>query len=71
MDVGSRRLIARNRFRNTINAFTGLDWQWNLGSQTFRAFYVLPIQRRVADNILDNHAKFDSEDINVRFWGVH
>ena len=26
MDFGSRRLIARNRYRNTINNFTGIDF---------------------------------------------
>ncbi len=71
MDVGSRRLVARNRFRNTINGFTGLDWQWYLTDKTFRAFYTLPVQRRIAGNILNNHARFDSEDSAVRFWGLY
>ncbi len=71
MDAGSRRLVARNRFRNTLNAFTGLDWQWRLADKTFRAFYTLPVQRRVAGNILNNHARFDSEDSAVRFWGLY
>jgi len=28
MDVGSRRMIARNRFRNTTNVFTGINAIW-------------------------------------------
>ncbi|MFQ5659397.1 MAG: alginate export family protein [Gammaproteobacteria bacterium] len=72
MDVGSRRLVARNRFRNTINAFTGVDWEWTgPGKNRLRAFYTFPIQRLVSGNILDNNPKFDREDYKVRFWGVY
>ena len=71
MDVGSRRLIARNRFRNTINAFTGVDWQWQAADKTFRAFYTLPVQRLNSGDIRDNHNKFDREHSEVRFWGVY
>jgi len=71
MDVGSRRLVARNRFRNTLNAFTGLDWQWKYADKTFRTFYTLPIERRDAGDIRNNNPRFDSEDTNVRFWGVY
>ena len=72
MDVGSRRLVSRNRFRNAINAFTGADWQWTgPEKQQFRLFYTLPIQRRDSGNILDNDARFDKEHTGVRFWGVY
>ncbi len=71
MDVGSRRLVARNRFRNTINAFTGLDWQWQLGHKKIRAFYTLPIQRLNSGYIGNNRQKFDREHLKVRFWGLY
>jgi alginate export protein len=71
MDVGSRRLVARNRFRNTINAFTGLDWQWKNADRQFRAFYTLPIHRLVDESIFDNKPSFDREDTEVRFWGLY
>ncbi|MDH3256022.1 MAG: alginate export family protein, partial [Nitrospinota bacterium] len=32
MDFGKRRLVARNRFRNALNAFTGVDWIWKAQS---------------------------------------
>ncbi|MCK5121795.1 MAG: alginate export family protein [Methylococcales bacterium] len=71
MDVGSRRLVARNRFRNTINAFTGLDWQWTSADKTFRAFYTLPVHRKVDGDVLDNKPSFDVEETDIRFWGIH
>lgn len=71
MDIGSRRLVARNRFRNTINAFTGADWQWQANDKIIRAFYTLPVFRQVDGNILDNHEKFDEEDTGIRFWGIY
>jgi len=46
MDVGNRRLIGRNDFRNTTNSFDGFDWQisqdktWRL-----RAFILEPVIR--------------------------
>ncbi|MGB8328895.1 MAG: alginate export family protein [Polyangiales bacterium] len=45
MDLGGRRLIARNRFRNTIQNYTGLtaDWKGADKSELF-AFFVLPIR---------------------------
>ena len=72
MDVGSRRLVARNRFRNTINAFNGADWQWSgTDNQQFRMFYTFPVQRRNSGDVLDNDARFDKEHFDVRFWGLY
>ncbi|MEM6999075.1 MAG: alginate export family protein [Pseudomonadota bacterium] len=72
MDMGSRRLVARNRFRNTINGFTGIDWRWQgRDKQKFRFFYTLPVQRLFNGNALDNDPKFDKEHEEVRFWGVY
>lgn len=74
IDVGSRRFVARNRFRNTINSFTGLDWQWQANSgREVRAFYLLPVQRMPADrsSLLDNEAEFDDESSDVALWGFY
>ena len=74
MDIGSRRFIARNRFRNTINAFTGVDWQWQgEGGRQFRAFFTLPVDRKpnLAAALRDNDAEFDNEDSDVKFWGLY
>ncbi len=74
MDFGSRRLIARNRYRNTINAFTGLDfnlqdsghWQW-------RSFFVLPVNRLPNDrqSIDRDVVEFDRESFDVFFTGTY
>lgn len=72
MDIGSRRLVSRNRFRNTSDGFTGVEWRWTgAGESRVRAFYTAPVERRVSGNILDNSPRFDKEWSSVRFWGVH
>ena len=71
MNIGSRRLVARDGYGDTILAFTGIDWQWKFNEKTFRAFYTLPVQRLNSGNMADNHQKFDREDTEVRFWGLY
>ena len=72
MDIGGRRLVSRNRFRNTSDGFTGVEWRWTgPGEGRFHGFYTLPVQRRVSGNILDNSPRLDKEWRSVRFWGVH
>ncbi len=47
LNLGSRRLISRNNFRNTINAFTGLEGRVTFEDKhALRAFAVWPVQRR-------------------------
>lgn len=73
MDVGSRRLVARNHFRNNTNAFTGLDWRWQSeNGKELRAFYTLPVQRLPIERnrLLENEVEFDSEGFEVQFWGL-
>lgn len=64
LDFGSRRLIARNGFRNTTNAFDGVHLA--LGDPAgwrVRAFYVRPVQ-------LDPSYFEDESEGQQRFWGA-
>jgi hypothetical protein len=71
LDFGSRRLISRNRFRNTINAFTGLDWK--LGAQggwSTEAFIGTPVVRLplLRPALAADEAAFDEEDFGTVLW---
>lgn len=73
IDAGSRRLVARNRFRNTLNAFTGIEGIWTgADGSRLQAFYTLPVQRQptAKSALLDNDIELDSESTNIRFWGL-
>ena len=71
MDLGSRRLAARNRFRNTIEAFTGADWLWRADAASLRVFWTLPVGRRPDDigSLVDNEIELDNEDLDRQFFG--
>ena len=74
LDIGSRRLIARNRFRNTVNSFTGIHGAWTKDSgEILQAFYFLPVHRLPADrdSLEDNDSEFDEENFHTQFWGIH
>lgn len=74
MDIGSRRLVARNKYRNAINAFTGIDWQHKTQEgEEFRAFYTLPVQRlpREFERLKRNRSQGDDQDTEVSFWGAY
>jgi hypothetical protein len=64
LDLGRRRLIARNNFRNTTNAFDGVHWQ--LGKDKtwrIRAFLVEPVIR--------DTVQLDEQSKRFVFWGTY
>ncbi|HWK48646.1 MAG TPA: alginate export family protein, partial [Steroidobacter sp.] len=73
IDLGARRLVARNNFRNTTNAYTGVHTVWK-GADGFeaRAFYVRPVQRKPSDlaALLDNDIELDTDSSDVTLWGA-
>jgi hypothetical protein len=74
MDIGSRRLVARNRFRQTTNGFTGANLEWTTqGGARLQAFWTMPQIRRPDDaqGLRDNRVQFDLETTRVQFFGAH
>jgi len=50
MDLGKRRLVARNLYRNTTNRFDGLRWWINAPKRwNFQAFVVQPVNYAAPD----------------------
>lgn len=73
IDVGSRRFVARNNYRNTINAFTGLDMRWRGDrGRRVRLFATLPVLRRPTDrdSLADHRIEFDREGFETVFGGA-
>jgi len=70
MDQGNRRWVARNRFRNTINAFSGVHASLRDGNNGYQFFYTLPTNRRSDGNLLDNKPLPDNETGDVHYWGL-
>ena len=72
LDIGKRRLISRNRFRNTVSTFTGVDWQWQgAAGQNARAIYLIPMRIRPSgfDDLLDDDFELDHGQRDTAVWG--
>ncbi|HEX7873764.1 MAG TPA: alginate export family protein [Sphingobium sp.] len=71
IDIGSRRLVAADDYRNTTNGFTGIRADLRLKTAKATLIYVLPQQRRPDDlaSVLDNKIKFDHEGFDQLLWG--
>lgn len=73
LNIGSRRLVASDDFRNTPQGSTGVRADLKLASKLqWTAFYVLPQQRRPDDlpSLRDNQVKLDHEGRDQQLWGV-
>lgn len=62
IDNGSRRFVARNSFRNTLNAFTGMRATRKGNGPEVLLMIVLPVQRKPADfaSLQGNDHEFDT-----------
>jgi hypothetical protein len=72
LNFGSRRLVARNAMRNTINSFDGLRFRvLDYGNWQFNAFVTMPVNRypSSATAILDGEHDFDTADGKTGFSG--
>jgi len=73
MDVGRRRFLSRAGYRNTVNSFAGLDWQWRgKDGRNARAFVVDPMRILPSDRdgLLDNEFELDRGNRDTHFAGL-
>ncbi|MCU4677678.1 alginate export family protein [Catenovulum sp. 2E275] len=72
LDIGSRRLMARQRFRNTISAYDGAYARFQQNDWLLQSFYFMPVERHPESraDLDDNKIKLDKQG-DDKFWGVH
>jgi len=74
LDLGKRRLIGRNRYRNTANNFLGADWDWrDSEGRNLRIFYLKPMLIEPADaaSQLANDVALDHAARGTRVIGAY
>lgn len=72
LNLGSRRLVAADDYRNTTNGYTGVRADLRLANRTrATVFYTLPQQRRPEDPeaLRKNSFELDREDGSQRLYG--
>ena len=72
MNLGSRRLVASDDYRNTTNSYTGLRADVaTAGGSALTLHYTLPNQRRPGDfeALRRNAIQIDRESSDARLWG--
>jgi hypothetical protein len=73
MNLGSKRLVAADDYRNTTNGYTGVRADFTLRNRTaVTAFYTLPQEREPddLDSMRHNKIHFDHESFDVQLWGL-
>lgn len=71
LNLGSRRLVAADDFRNTTNGYTGLRADLAPFGVRTTLVYVLPQSRLPddLDSLLDQRQRIDHEGEDLRLWG--
>jgi hypothetical protein len=72
LNLGSRRLVAADDYRNTTNGYTGVRADLRLRDGSAATFIFTLPQVRLPDDlpsILDNESHFDRESFDLRLWG--
>ena len=71
LNLGSRRLVAADDYRNTTNGYTGARLDLKGGRWSGTAIYTLPQQRRPddLDALLANRVAPDREGFDLVLWG--
>src|SRR3546814_6805119 len=72
LNLGSRRLVAADDYRNTTNGYTGLRADLAAPGGVKAVFiYTLPQQRRPddADGVRNKRVRFDHEGFDLVLWG--
>lgn len=74
IDFGSRRLLARNQFRNAVNTFTGVQLDWRgtgAVADTATLFWTMPVTRLPRDprEIAENGFEVDRQSLDQQFFG--
>ncbi len=73
IDLGSRRLVARNDYRNTINGFSGVDATWRSpAGHALRALVVTPVTRLPSSPaaLADARLARDRESSGAVLWAL-
>lgn len=71
-NIGSRRLVAGDEYRNASNSFTGIRADVTSPALNATLFYLLP-QTRLPDTlggVLDNGVEVDRESFDAQIWGA-
>lgn len=73
MDWGSRRLVSKQNFRNSTNAFTGARFDWKPAKgDGVTLFWTMPQDRLPNDRagIVDDAIELDRERLDQQFFGA-